>query len=73
MATRSMSLTSNYLLGYLVICDVYASGDGPFNVQIVLVQLQEENDKDKEGINHEKAKHGRVSQFFQVFRDTCLG
>jgi hypothetical protein len=41
-------------------------------MQTILVQLQQEYNKNKEGINHEKAKDGGISELFQVFSDTCL-
>ena len=46
-----------YLLGGLVVGDIGLDTQWPFEMQIVLVQLQQEDDQHKESVNHEECKH----------------
>lgn len=41
-------------------------------MQVVLVQLQQEHDQHKQGVDHEEGKHGIVPQLLQIGSNTVL-
>ncbi len=44
----------------------------PVNVQGTFVQLEQEDDQDEEGIEHEEEEDGLVAQLDQIGRNTSL-
>lgn len=63
---------SRYLLSNLIVSYVSFNSEGPFKVKVVLVQLQQEYNQYKEGIDHKERKNRRISQFFQISGYTGL-
>ena len=56
-----------YLLGVLVIGDILLDAPGPLQVDLILVERQEEDDQNKDGVNHAEGEDDTVAQLFQTF------
>lgn len=65
-------VNGRYLLRRFVVGDVRSHAQRPFDVDVVLVQLQQEHNQHKQRVDHEERKHRRIAQFFEFGRDTCL-
>ena len=61
-----------YLLGTLVVGDIRFDTEGPFDVQRIFVKLEEEDDQNKEGVQHKEREDALVAQFLQIFGNSRL-
>lgn len=66
------SLITRYLLRNLIVCYISFDSKWPFNMKVVLVELQQKNNEHKKGINHYEREYRWVSQFFKIPGNTCL-
>lgn len=68
----NMVVGFNYLLCGFIVCYVSFNAQRPFNVQIVLVQLQQKYNQNKQCVHHEEGEHRGVTQFFQIGSNASL-
>lgn len=63
---------NTYVSCQFVVGNVGFDAKGPFDMQLILIQLHQEYYKDKNGIAHKKEKYTSVSQFCKGFSDAGL-
>ena len=56
-------LKSGYLLSIWYNGDVFFDAQWPVDVEFILIQLEEEHNKDKERVEHEESKERFIPQF----------
>lgn len=64
--------SGNYLLRAVIVGNIGLDTKGPFNMQLVFVQLHQEYDQDEKGVHHKEGKYTLVSKILQVASNTCL-